>query len=174
MRGNYHFCFIISALLIFYLPGVILSDEERTTSEKESSGNTKITDLKSLETMIFAPFEQSQFSLHIIRPKPDIDPAIAKNTFNPDIKYSLRIINPYTKKETSGCKKENHGGLQHKPKISWIDKLFSMNVIKPDQETDAAIVNNTFDPSTNYESRIVDPYRRNMEYGYSKPGMRHK
>lgn len=167
--------FILFIFIVFIFADITMSGENKI--EKQRKSENKITLSKILKKKIL-PWIDERFSMMIIGPNchsDRVDPGIiAKNTLDPNAHAELIIINPYTKNESSGCKKENHGSLQHKPGISWIDKLFSMNVIKPDPGIDTAIVKNTFDPNTHYEGRIIDPYRGNNAYGYYKPGIRHK
>ncbi|MBN1906638.1 MAG: hypothetical protein JW927_16265 [Deltaproteobacteria bacterium] len=175
MLVNLKTCFFISIFIAFILPDFAVSGENKI--EEHDKASNKMT-LEKKHKKKCRPRIDERYSMMIIGPdchSEFIDPGIiAKNTFDPNVHAELRIINPYTKHESSGCKKENHGSLQHKPGISWVDKLFSMNVIKPDPEIGTAIVKNTFDLNTYYEGRIVDPYSRNKTHGYHKPGRRHK
>lgn len=175
IKKNMKIYFTLSICWLFILSDFAVSGENKI--EQPETSSNKISLAKTLKKKIL-PWIDERYSMMIIGPdchSDTIDPGIiAKNTLDPNVHAELLIINPYTKNESSRCKKENHENFQHKSGVSWIDKLFSMNVIKPDPGIDTAIVNNTFNPSTQYKGRIVDPYRRNMEYGYYKQGMKHK
>ena len=60
------------------------------------------------------PKANKKFSMNIIRPNPNIDPEIIRNTFDPNIDYKLRIVDPHTKKEINGNKGRCFGSLLHK------------------------------------------------------------
>jgi hypothetical protein len=58
--------------------------------------------------------EGIEYSMKIIKPNPSIDNEIIKNTYDPNIDYKLRIINPYTKKEITGNKRPCFSPIQNK------------------------------------------------------------
>jgi hypothetical protein len=42
----------------------------------------------------------------------------------------------------------------------WIDKEYSMKIIRPNPGIDNKIVRNSFDPTIDYKLRIFDPYKK--------------
>lgn len=55
-----------------------------------------------------------KYSMRVLRPNLNIDRKIVKNTYDPNIDYKLRVINPYVKKEITNLKGPYWGSFQDK------------------------------------------------------------
>jgi hypothetical protein len=51
----------------------------------------------------------------------------------------------------------------------WIDKEYSMKIIRPNPGIDNKIVRNSFDPTIDYKLRIFDPYKKNEITDFFSP-----
>ena len=111
-----HVCFILSICFILFLPGIAVSDEDK--SDPEITGSDKARIEKKLMSLSGFKFSRKieKYSMNIIRPNPDIDPEIVKNVYDHSIDYKLRIIDPYAKREVTGSKEMWLGSFRQKIK----------------------------------------------------------
>ena len=114
MTRNLKTCFFLSIYIIF-LPGFGYSEEAKIAAPREgSAARSQIEKMVKHHSGVVSPKAKKKFSMNIIRPNPDIDPEIVMNTFDSNIDYKLRIINPYTRKEITGYKGRCIGSLHNK------------------------------------------------------------
>ena len=104
----------LTIILTFLFSGVTMSDETKADKENPLSDKTQIEKILKKQTGFAFHRKDDKFSMNIIRPNPSIDSEIVKNTFDPNTDYRLRIIDPYTGKEITGCKGPCSGSFQHK------------------------------------------------------------
>lgn len=96
-------CIILSIFIIFFMGGKAMSDEiKKELQPPKDKDQIKKIFKKGIPPAV--PCTKGRFSMRIIRPNPGIDSEIVKNTFDPNIDYKLRIIDPYTGKEITGSK----------------------------------------------------------------------
>ena len=101
-------------MYIIFLPGFGYCDEAKVARQEESADKSQIEKMVKHYPGFVSPKAQKKFSMNIIRPNPNIDPEIVRNSFDPNIDYKLRIIGPYTRKEITGYWGRCFGSLQHK------------------------------------------------------------
>lgn len=104
MTKNLKTCFVLSICLILFLPGIVVSEEIKKENKKNCLDKAQIKKELKYQSGLVIPRAENEYSMKIFRPNPNIDDKIIKNTFDPNIDYKLRIINPYTKKEITGYK----------------------------------------------------------------------
>ena len=114
MPKNLKTFFILSICFILFLPGIAVSDEDKSDPKKTVSDKAQIE--KKLMNLSGLKFfrKNEKYSMNIIRPNPNIDPEIVKNAYDHNIDYKLRIINPYAKKEVTGSKEIWFGSFRQK------------------------------------------------------------
>lgn len=114
MIKTQHVCFILLICFILFLPGIAVSEENK--SKPENTGSDKARIEKKLMNLsgFDLPRMGKKYSMNIIRPNPNIDPEIVKNTYDHSIDYKLRIINPCTKREVTGSKGLRFGLFRQK------------------------------------------------------------
>lgn len=105
MTRNQKSYFFLSICFIL-LPGIAVSEENKKVPKKNSQDKAKIEKMLKYQSGTVLPFKDIKYSMKIIKPNPNIDSEIVKNTFDPYIDYKLRIINPYTRKEITGKKEQ--------------------------------------------------------------------
>ena len=130
MTRNLKICLLLSVYIIFF-PGFTYSDENKVASQDESSDKSQIEKMMRHHSGVVSPKAKKKFSMNIIRPNPNIDPEIVRNTFDPNIDYKLIIIGPYSRKEITGFKGQCFGSLRHKflPK----GKRYETPIISPSE-----------------------------------------
>lgn len=160
MTKNQKVCLFLSGFLFLIFSGSAVAD--KTLVDKKYLLPDKAQIEKNLlnQSGIVFPWEE-EFSMHIIKPFPNIDCEIIKNTFNFNTDFELRIIDPYTKKETTGRKEPCLGPLQNNLNRSRTDEKYSMVIIRPDPNIDPGIVVNMYNPDIDYKLRVINPYTKN-------------
>jgi hypothetical protein len=162
-------CIVFSMCLLFFSPGVGIASDSKGEKSDIISCEAQLEKMMKHQSAPVFPWPQKEFSLNIIKPAPSIDDEIVKNTFDLNIDYELRIINPCEKKMTAGCKPHSLGPHQKRHNLSRTDDKYSMNIIRPNPGIDSEIVMNTFDPNIDYKLRIIDPYTRKEITGCKGP-----
>ena len=82
-------------------------------TKKEITGSNG-TCLNFLMDKLNMPWTDEKYSMRIISPNPNIDPGISVNITKPGTEYSMIIINPFTKKKTTGYTESSFGICPHK------------------------------------------------------------
>lgn len=114
MIRNQKICFFISICFILLSPGFSVSEENKKDQENTGEDKTQIAKLLKSHADLNSTCTNEGYTMKIIRPYPNIDPGIVKNTYDPSIDYKLRIIGPYCRKEITGKKGTYFGFLQNK------------------------------------------------------------
>ena len=106
-------CLFLLMILIFLFSGTSMSGESKVDQKPVSDKPQTEKMVKNQPSPVF-PWTDKKYSMRIIRPNPNLDPEIVKNTFDPNVDYKLRIIDPYTRKEITGYKGPCFGLLHKK------------------------------------------------------------
>ena len=106
-------CLFLLMILIFLFSGTSMSGESKVDQKPVSDKPQTEKMIKHHPLQVF-PWTDKKYSMRIIRPNPNLDPEIVKNTFDPNVDYKLRIIDPYTRKEITGYKGPCFGLLHKK------------------------------------------------------------
>ena len=104
----------LTIILVFLFSGGTMSDGTKVDKKGPLSDKTQIEKMHKKQTGLVFHRINEKFSMNIIRPNPNIDSAIVKNTFDPNTDYKLRIIDPSTRKEITGFRGRCSGSFQHK------------------------------------------------------------
>ena len=101
MTKNQKSCFFLSICFIL-LPGIAVSEENKKENRKIEADKAQIEKILKIQSGTVISCKDIKYSMQIIKPNPNIDSEIVKNTYDPNIDYKLRIINPFKRKEVTG------------------------------------------------------------------------
>ena len=107
-------CLFLSGCFILLFSGVTFSDEAKAEKKVKPADKAQTEEMPKLQPKPVFPWDDKNYSMQIIRPKPGVDNQIVKNNFDPNIDYKLRIIDPYTKREITGSERSCFGSFRHK------------------------------------------------------------
>ena len=104
----------LTIILVFLFSGIAMSDETKVDKKSDLTDKAQIEKMLKKKSGPVFHWTDKKFSMKVIRPNPNIDSEIVKNTYDPNIDYKLRIIDPYTRKEITGYKGLCPGSFRHK------------------------------------------------------------
>ena len=95
------------------------TDKSLKKTDPDSKREVEVVDCKKtwldlLKNKLNLVRTDEKYAITIIRPNPDIDPEIFTNITSPGTEYSMNIINPYTKRKTTGYAAPSFGLSPHK------------------------------------------------------------
>ncbi len=122
--------------------------------KKEDAEDNKLPSF-SLKNFKFS-LTDKKYSLLTIKPDITLDD-IVKNNFDLSTDYKLKLIDPFFKQKITGDESLSPGLYQNNLTSSWIDKKYSMRVVRPLSGIDNQIVKNISRPDIEYKLRVVDP-----------------
>jgi hypothetical protein len=99
MNRNQQICIFLSIFMIFCTPIYAGSDETKSILLDNPEAIARIVKILKDKSLLSDHGPRTEYSMRIIKPDSNVDNKIVKNTFDPDIDYKLRIIDPCTKKE---------------------------------------------------------------------------
>lgn len=131
LRSNKQQGIKMNDLFCFPFPGF--------TQEGKRTQENPIIIVRSIENSnkFYIARTDEKFTMKVIKPYPDIDTKIVKNNYDPNINYTLRIIDPYTGKERTG-KKGPYFGFPYN-KIQPEGKRYGIPIAYPVKQLPVAI-----------------------------------